>query len=165
LAAATDGAADTFMRDGVGTKDDTEQTTVVDTASLMRYQKAEIQELDQRYVPKVATASEDTNVYSNIIDITDKGILTGVSQFMTGDIGAGFDAIGHIKIILDGVTVIDDGFFTLGQFIANEVRINNNSLHFNHRFNTSLQVQHKVVENGGITALVYSKVSYTVKQP
>lgn len=159
---AADSASNIYLRDIGGSKDDTEQASVVNTASLMRYQKAEIQELSQRRVAKTAVANNAVVGLADVINITDKGILIGISQYIRSTLGAGFSATGRIKLTIDGIVVLDDNAFTYAFLDPNNPYFCNNSLAYNHRFNTSLRVEHAINEVGGAVGNVYTKVAYTI---
>jgi len=140
-----DSTASAKMRDVVGDKADTEQATVVDTASVMRYMKALIQELAQRGTAQMASAMTATNTPSDVVNITDKGVLTGISQHSEGA------DPGRIIVTIDGVEI-----FALGQFCYDSQAA---SLAFNHRFNTSLLVEHA---NVGASVEINTQVAYTI---
>lgn len=105
----------------------------------------------QREVSKMAVDDNATDSFEDIVNITDKGVLTGISQIITT-----FTAASNVQlnIVIDGVTVFDsltiNNFVTIGDTI---------SFAFNHRFDTSLLVQHKVSSNSKGT--VRSFVMYT----
>lgn len=141
---SADAVANGQLADVVGNKADTEQATVVDTASLVRYQKALIQELAQRGTPKMVRVATTSDTLSDVLNITDKGVLTGIVQ------NSGGADVGYLKITIDGVVMYAEALF-----------VGNNktqSLAFNHRFNTSLRVEH---ENSGDVVTISTFVSYT----
>jgi len=144
-AAAADTVSNSYMREVVGSKIDTEQATVTAEASLMRYMKALIQELAQRGTSEMASAMTTSNTVEDVVNITDKGVLTGISQHSEGA------DPGRIVVTIDGVEI-----FALGQFTYDSQA---NSLAFNHRFNTSLQVEHA---NVGGSVEINTIVAYTI---
>jgi len=101
----------------------------------------------QRAVPKMVMAFQTSNVYGDLVNITDKGVLTGISQALAASASQGY-----LKIIIDGTTVFDN------QLTSNTNAQQPISLSFNHPFGTSLQVQHKSLDN---TNAVITWVSYT----
>ncbi len=109
------------------------------------------QEADQRSVPKVYSNSYNGTAFTDIVNITDKGVLTGISTFLTQYTAASFI---HWKIIVDGVTLYD------GEIMSFSEKGQAKSLSFNHKFDTSLQVQHKIVTASKGT--VRTEVSCTV---
>lgn len=95
-------------------------------------------ELAQRKVSQGITVKCTSATYVNVISISDKGVFTGVSQCL----GDGATAYGELKVVIDGVTIIDTIDAAAHFTIASTNTCGNNSLSFNHRFNTSLQIQH-----------------------
>jgi len=128
------------------------------TSGIVGYVKALIQELDQRKVAKVAWAMGTLANYTDVVNITDKGVLTGISQTIMTVNGA--LKTSNLKIIIDGITVLDT---SAGQYLTtNNVTAYDHAdigLSFNHIFNTSLQVQHK---SSGAADQVQTAVSYTI---
>lgn len=157
-----DAVSNANMRDPIGNKTDTEQASVVDTASLMRYQKAEIQELHQRTVPQIgADSNVADNTYEDVVNITDKGVLTGIWVEITGENNAD-PGDGSLLINIDGGGDVGLGLIKSTK-TSHDAGINVNyfgygSYSFNHRFDTSLRVQHKKSEaNGTIrTTVLYT---------
>ena len=136
------------MPDVAGNKTDTPVEAVSAVASLVGYIKGLVQEMAQRDTAKVASATHagsSSTSYSDIVNITDKGVLTGISQSIDAAAGNAY-----IKIVLDGVTITDSATIREGSGIG---------LSFNHRFNTSLQVQHKTQFG---SAYQYTSVAYTI---
>lgn len=68
----------------------------------------------------------------DIVNITDKGILTGVAMMCTAYTADGY---GRIKITIDGSVLLD------GRFLQIDEEGRHNSLAFLHKFETSLLVQ------------------------
>lgn len=167
---AANSTANTNERDVIGNKSDAAVSDVVTTASLMAYMKALIQELDQRKVGKIIAnvASPDIfdNRYNNpVVNISGKGVLTGVAQVI--EIWYG-ETVGRgcFSIIIDGGTEMQVEAFTKTGKSYDGSNITwlpgTNSLSFNHRFNTSLLVlQWQMVNNGD--NLVRSHVAYTLE--
>ena len=107
---------------------------------------------EERLMRSVVHMSEEIEAgltLSDVVNITDKGVLTGVSATL-----GTFTAEGQAQIIvtLDGgaLPVITIDF---------EKKADNISLDFNHRFDTSLRVQHKITEIDKGTLKTY--VMYT----
>ena len=93
-------------------------------------------ELDKRKVCYIIKQAVSANTYTNIVDITDKGILNGIRVYNY----EGEDPrIASIKIVVDGVTKFDDQWGNYGTATYRQ-----GSLSFCHQFETSLQVQAKV---------------------
>jgi hypothetical protein len=138
----------------VGNKTDAAVTAVGTTKSLMAYLKGLVQELAQRGTAKCATATYSTNTnYSDVINITDKGVLTGIYQ----NVGL-VATTGKLKVIIDGTQLLESTTFS---YVSNiNGLIYPGSLAFNHRFNTSLQVQHATTASGTGES-VTTIVSYT----
>jgi len=156
---------DTVIRDVIGRKTDAAVTDVGTTKSLMAYLKGLIQELDQRKIAKVAIGQTTNGLtgtgWTSLLNITDKGVLTGVSQIYCPTGTA--NLFGGIKIIVDGITIMTDDCFTYAKYVNtyDPYVSGSNNLAFNHRFNTSLAVSHCHTGGDG-TAVVYSKVAYTI---
>jgi hypothetical protein len=69
--------------------------------------------------------------------------------------------VGYLKIIIDGTTVFDNQ--TTWCFTLSSVKqIQNFSLSFNHRFNTSLQIQSRSFSEPQNARYVTTHVSYTI---
>ena len=115
--------------------------------TLMAYLKGVITRLSLEHTPVLAEGSTSSSSYVNVVDISDTGVLTGISQSLGG---AGAD--GYIKVWIDGTALQGDPV----QFTPDG---GGNSLAFHHRFFTSLRVQHKL---DGAAVGVYTMVSYTV---
>lgn len=111
------------------------------------------QELEQRRIPVMAHANTVSDVYVDLVNINDKGVLTGISQSVHSTLV--LDRPGLIKLIIDGSTIYDGAFSSDLSGDANEA--NYASLAFTHRFDVSLQIQHMRSTSG----TVHSSVSYT----
>lgn len=85
--------------------------------------------------PKIANAITTSNTYRDVVNISASGYLLGIQQYKNG-----YES--SLKIILDGVTLID---YTYMRTSSNYDI--SGSLSFIHRFNTSLQIQHKTYAN------------------
>ncbi|KKM77872.1 hypothetical protein LCGC14_1365610 [marine sediment metagenome] len=94
-----------------------------------------IQEKNQRNTTVVTSATENNTTYSDVVNVTDKGVLTGIttniSQYTAGSQVSW-------KIIIDGSTKFDGYVLEFG------ARNDAVTLAFNSRFDTSLQIQHKI---------------------
>jgi len=149
---AKDATTDVNVRDVVGKKDDTAVEDVGTTKTVIAYSKGIVQEVAQRDVAKMATAVNGTTGYVDCVNVTDKGVLTGISQCMERCF------IGSVKVVIDSITVYDGVFALELDDETGDPIISRNSLAFNHRFDTSLQVQHKTSNEAGDSSLI---VSYT----
>lgn len=118
------------------------------------------QELDQRKTAKGIQGQTSSTSWTDIINITDKGVLTGIFQYFeyegthTNYIYAG------IQIIIDGQTILTSDRFSTYKITSNPATriVISGSLAFNHRFNTSLRIKHKT---NYYDAPVYTNISYT----
>lgn len=174
-----DSSNDNQIRDVVGKKDDAAVGAVGTTKSIISYAKGILTdtigiatdiatvdtvvdsilvdtvalELDSAKLdtPKMATAPISNNTLTDVINITDKGILTGISQKCTAFTA---DSYGSIRITIDGTTFFSET--TFNHFAASG---DSNSLAFQHKFETSLRVQHKVAANSKGT--IRTIVTYT----
>lgn len=142
------------VTDVAGNKTDALIESVGTTKSLTAYLKGMIQELAQRQVPKIAKNWTNGTSYSDIVNISDKGVLTGIRLLITNPSTG--DEYCYIKVIIDGVTIVTN--LRLGFYDHSITFPNDGGLNFNHRFNTSLQVQHKLTQGNSI---IYSSVTYT----
>jgi len=155
----------------VGRRVDAAAAVVATDKTIMSYTKGLIQELDQRAVGMAATGTVERITYVDVVNISDKGVLTGVYQRVVRA-GDSIDCSGAIKVILDGVTIFEDvGFsrYTFAEIPESNLVINTDrtgSLSFNHRFNTSLQVQHKTNVDAypSPTPAAFTAVTYTKDQ-
>lgn len=139
------------MLNRIGSKAAAAVESVSSTASLVAYIKGLIQELDQRSVSKASQDRTNQSSWKDIVNITDKGVLTGISQWVTSD-GTG----GGLQIIIDGLWILSIDSGPNSGFSMNYASA---SLAFNHRFNTSLRVQHEAYNGAGY---VNTTVSYTI---
>lgn len=160
------------MRDSVGVKSDAAQTTVGTTRSLMGYLKGVLNQIAahitalathdgkldtvdglvdnleaerlQRAVGKAVAVVTSLATYADVVNITDKGVLTGITS-----VPSGTQAI-SLRITIDGGTPIE-----LLNVTANVEGV---GIAFNHRFDTSLQVEHKLaaVDGSGRTICTYT---------
>lgn len=142
-----DATSNAQMRDVVGNKEDAGVTAVGTTKSAVAYLKGLIQELAQRAVPKLVGAYLTSSSYSDVVNITDKGVLTGITFRQIGT-----DNISFI-LTIDGTAILN------GTPIVIDTHTNSLSLPFNHRFNSSLRLQ---VKNSDNVTGTTTWVSYTV---
>ena len=124
------------------------------TKSIISYLKGIIQELDQRSVSHAVYAVAAPPTYTDIVNITDKGVFTGISQVF--DAIGNSDDYGYFKIIIDGVTIITDARMAV-QTGTNDMAAGV-AVAFNHRFNTSFQAQYKTMN---AVAALQNVVTYT----
>lgn len=94
-----------------------------------------------RVNPRIVYANINNTSYVDLLNISDKGMLWGISQFMDA---LNVEVTSSIKIVIDGVTRIDCMFEDV-TFPSADM---SNSLSFWFTFNTSLQIQHKVSGSG-----------------
>ena len=136
-AAGVDSALNVYARDVIGNKTDAEIAAVAADVGLMAYMKAQVQELDQRTVPKFRYSESNRVDYGNVLTVNAKGVLTGISvqQVPTQR--------GYIRIIIDGVTIYAGVIAYLS--LPTEAW---HSLNFNHRFDTSLVIDN-YTQNAG----------------
>ena len=151
-----DVATNTNMRDVLGNKTDALKTDVAADVSAMAYLKGQVQELDQRKIPHTVQGNGGNGVYADIVNINDKGVLTGIS---VQAISIGVVPIdGNLRVTIDGNAFIwnmyvistsptDKGVVTRG-------------LNFNHRFDTSLLVEGSCADTSKGT--IKFLVNYTV---
>lgn len=141
---AADTAANYWVRQVIGSKADAAREAQAATYSAIGYLKGIIQELAQRGTAEFADVGGTSDTLADVVNITDKGVLTGVAMVMEGA------DRGRLKITIDGVAIMNDR-----RFVFNSLQ---NSLAFNHRFNTSLRVEHRN-EGNAVAYLTY--VAYT----
>jgi len=112
--------------------------------------QALIQEWEKRVTPKMISGVVTGSAYTDIVNISDKGVLTGISMMLNT-----FTApnTANLKIIIDGVTIYDSDFLSF------EKIGDHRSLSFNHKFDVSLQIQHKI--NAVSMGQAITKVAYT----
>lgn len=135
------------MGDVVGNKTDAAVEAVGTTKSITAYSKGLVQELAQRAVAKMTGAYLTSSTLSDVLNITDKGVLTG---FFMREIGT--DNC-YFAITVDGTVIYN------ASLVAVDAHTNSFTIAFNHRFNTSLRVQIKNSDNStGMTGFV----AYTV---
>ena len=134
-----------YERDVIGNKTDTLRDSggVATDKSLASYIKGLVQEMHQRYVPKAAMGSTDQTNWTQVISVTDKGVLTGVTQYLNGTNGG----YGGIKIVIDGVVILEaEDFCQIYMYQQFQVSVSwcrTGSLSFNHRFNSQLTIYAK----------------------
>lgn len=158
--AVKDTVANIWCSDVIGNKEDTSVFKPSSTASIIGYEKGISSLTDKLYTPKMAgvfLGAADNSTYTEVVNVTDKGILTGISQFIRDDISAGTN--GHVKIVIDGTTVYD-GVFCYYSFFGSANWTGHNSLSFIHQFNTSLVVYHKA--SASEATAIHTLVSYTI---
>jgi len=134
-------------RDVVGNKEDALVSAVGTTKSLMAYIKGLIQREAQLAVPKTGYKSGD----GDCVNITDKGVLTGVSLFMRGE--ATGTPIVTLAITIDGTSILNSVVMKMYGEGTGSI-----SIPFNHRFNTSLRV---AFSHSGTLNELYCVSSYT----
>lgn len=124
----------------------------IDTAAV----KADTGNLEaerlKRVVTKTIRATENTTVVSDVINISDKGILTGISQSCEAFTAS---SSATIDIIIDGVTI-----YNTGLFLNFDKKGDTISQSFNHPFETSLQVRHRTVaaDKGTVGTIVSNTI-------
>lgn len=143
-----------YVRDILGSKTDVQIEEISDTRGIIGYLKGLIQELDQRSVPHAVGALIANVNWADVVNINDKGVLTGISQYV--DLQGAANQWGKIRLTIDGVLIFTDDNFCR-TVLADVGGSMSSSLPFNHRFNTSLQVEHC----GSAAQDVFTKVSYT----
>ena len=119
-----------------------------DTTAIVADTNALETERLQRVTGAMAEDTNSTGSLENVVNITDKGVLTGVSTSVSSYTGVGEIVL---KVIIDGVTIYNT------VLLAFEAKGQSNSIAFNHRFDTSLQIQHS--QSG--TAMVRTIATYT----
>lgn len=113
--------------------------------------------LDKKAVSHIVGADATTALYVTVVDISDKGILTGISQYGNRHEPVN-DIRGSIKITIDGDVKYD------GEFCYDDMRVDmcyggGGSISLDIPFETSLKVEHKAaIANCGCRTLV----GYTV---
>lgn len=145
---AQNAVTNAHMRDVIGNKTDALVEAVGVNKSIQGYLKGLTQELSQRKVPRGIISSHAAVVLTDVVNINDKGFLTGIAVTCPGGSSA------HIKVTIDGTVVITDA----NVFITAGAEISWQSLSFNHRFNTSLLVQDKLIGGG----IINTAVTYTI---
>lgn len=135
----------------LGVMTDTLQETVATNKSAVAYLKGLIQDMAQEKTIKCARLSTTSNVFSDVINITDKGKLIGIS---TRTMGAQYALI---IVTVDGTIVIDETGGTLG--LVDGVNVRSGVYNCKGRFNTSLRVQ---LANTGASVEVLADVFYTI---
>ncbi|KKM64728.1 hypothetical protein LCGC14_1498500 [marine sediment metagenome] len=125
-----------------GSPSDSIVTFTTSQATLTSYAKGMIQELDQRTVGKTTTTATVSISSVDVVNISDKGVLTGLLQMMQ-DVTTDANG-GRIVITIDGVIILSVTGFTIF-YTGDEGDGTNNSLAFNHRFDTSLKSKEKEI--------------------
>jgi hypothetical protein len=141
------------IRDVIGNKSDALVTDVRTTASVIAYLKGLIQELDQRKVARCASGAS-----GNIVNISDKGVLTGI--YVRGTISSS-SPMGYIslQVTIDGSSTLSTVIYPSSYDSTNFWFFVSYSLAFNHRFNTSLGV---ALGNGQNVITQNCDVAYTI---
>lgn len=145
----------TLMKHVVGNKTDALVDAVGTTKSLAAYIKGLVQELDQRTEPHLVShylTLADQNDYTDVVNITDKGVLTGITMLVDST-----STDEYVRITIDG-SVIYDGVFGNTFNSSTVAVVTGGTLSFNHRFDTSLKVEHK---RGTAFGSLRTLVSYT----
>lgn len=125
-----------FMAKHVGKQGDVLVSDVGTTSTIMAYVKSLVQELDQRKTPHCVVVDGGHGSLADIVNITDKGVLTGIVVNIRSITADG--TVVHLKITIDGSVVLDDTSFASIKWTE---MIHNICIPFNHRFNTSLRVE------------------------
>jgi len=120
------------------------------------------QELSQRQVGRIAFDNNvQNNVLEDVVNINDKGVLTGIRSQLYSN--AANPSSGFVKVTIDGVALTNLDYFPTSVMFTNSIGTDFwygiASLSFNHRFNTSLRVEHRKDLAGGELKTV---VSYTI---
>jgi len=160
---AADSSDNVDVADVIGNKTDTPVEAVGTMKSLMAYIKGLIQELDQRSTPKFGYGTTTSTGWADVVNITDKGVLTGIAAYI--EILAGNEKGVEVNVVIDGSTELTTNNNGIGCYMANDTNRAAGmtaSIPCNHRFNTSLRVQIRVNSlSGGGTPTAYGIVSYT----
>jgi len=145
-----DSTDDANIRDVAGKKDDTGVEVVGTTKTLQAYAKGLIQELAQRNVGMCGELVTSLGIaWQDVVNITDKGVLTGISVSMNHT--AAYSV--KVRITIDG-TVVRSGIFADTHAAEQTTSL---GLAFNHRFDTSLRVENYNSAAGA----TYISASYT----
>ncbi len=150
-----DAANDVFVTDVVGRKTDAAVEVVGTTKSVQAYGKGLTQELAQRNVSKTVIVAVASVAWGDIVNITDKGVLTGLSQVPSLEIAA--DGAGAIRYTIDGTLVVTITVFS--QVDATQDLAVSGCLSLNHRFDTSLRVEAK---GTNATIVHHTTAAYTI---
>lgn len=152
-----DAVTNVKTRDVTGNKADSLIEAVGVNKSNIAYTKGLIQLLAQLGSPKMAYYEGTGTGYTSVVDITDKGILTGISvNKETSVLGA---TIVMLKVTLDAVQLYANKFIKQDLATIEGLVWSTQSLSFFHRFNTSLKIE---IGNVAGAAWHYCTVSYTV---
>lgn len=131
---AADSAANLLARDVGGNKADALVEVVGVVASVCAMVKGLIQKLAQGSVARMTMVSGTSSSLADVLNITDKGILTGIVQLTEGADD------GRLTITVDGTVIYSNN-------VGVQQKAGHISLPFYHRFDTSLRVQHSNVGN------------------
>ncbi len=171
--ATANAVTNTVISDVIGNKTDAAVGSVGTTKTIMAHTKGVLTDTgttlpaaitavttgidaihDQTLVGVCTKTSNITTSYTDVVNISDKGVLTGASQWLYHGESVVYGAT--IKITIDGVELVEITSFAAMDG-APEWNIAN-SLSFNHRFDTSLQVEHKstLADKAANTAVSYT---------
>ncbi len=87
----------------------------------------------QSKTPYTVTNQVSTTATTTVVTVTGSGLLTGITQVITGTSGLSADLV----IILDGLTIYND---STGIDPTDNAVV---ALSFMHKYNTSMTIQHK----------------------
>ena len=113
----------------------------------------------QSATPKFAQATLSGNSIDVVVDITDKGVLTGITVVFqpTDDVEA---VSVELTATLDGVNVINDSTLTSKPAVATTAMQLVTALSFYHPFNTSLVITARMTDsipaNTGMVLVTYT---------
>lgn len=108
-----------------------------------------------RVVSRTASHLGVHTTWENAVNISNKGVLTGVSLTLYD--GHTSDSIGRFQVIIDGITLPAIQTFAFFDIVEHSYQAN--SLAFNHKFETSLQVQYQC---STLNIAACCDVSYTI---
>ncbi len=112
-------------------------------------------EFDQKQVGVIAyDANSQAATYEDVVNISDKGVLTGITSLVFSTSNA---HDGTILVTIDGGALTAMAVFSRVPNLDDTT--NSQSLSFGHRFDTSLRVQHK--KSNGLDN-IYTSVAYTI---
>jgi hypothetical protein len=140
----------------IGVTADDAVLKVSDTDIISAYVKGLVQRADQGSVPKMVQVAGGNGALADIVNILDKGILTGLSIEAIYITGA--KPIGYLKITIDGeVIFVETAVIFATSSAAYPVY---RTIPFNHPFSTSLRIEGKCSNTA--TGTINFLASYTV---
>ena len=124
-------------------------------------------EFDKRVVSKSVVSSGFGLVWGDALNISDKGVLTGIYQgFHDNGIAINTTYYGKLRITIDGTVILtlDAENEALCNLVTNAAvsdvsERRSGSLSFNHKFETSLRVEVCTSDNGARTCTI---INYTI---